>query len=247
MNRFTSFLSNNKPGLIMGLGIGSMIMSTVSAFIYGSEAKEAIEDRKRELMVDKLEPAETIKTAAPYVLPSLGFTAIGVGCILGGNQINVNRGAAAMAAYTVSNEAFREFREQTRKVVGEKKEKDIEEAVATKAINNNPLSNHNGNVLWTTGGDYLCYDKLTNQYFRSSKNTVESIINQLNHEMFTSMTITMDEYCLALGINSCELGDDLGWDINKNGLIDVTFTAKLADNGEPCTVIVHRNNVRYLH
>ena len=245
MNNFTSFLSNNKPGIVMGLGIGSMIMSTVSAFLYGSMAKEAIEERKEELSVDKLEPMETIRTVSPYVLPSVGFTAIGVGCILGGNQMNVNRGAAAMAAYTISDAAFREFREQTKRVVGEKKKKDIEEAVASKSLEKNPLKGNT--VLWTNGGDYLCYDQLTNQYFRSCKNNIESIINQLNHDMFTSMTISEDEYCLALGINTVELGSDIGWDINKNGLIDPTFTAKIADNGEPCTVIIHRNSPRYLH
>lgn len=244
MNQFMSFLSNNKPGIIMGLGIGSMIMATASAFWYGPMARDALEEKREESENYEIPPIETVKTVAPYVIPSLCFTAIGVGCILGGNQINVNRGAAAMAAYAISDTAFREYREQTRRVVGEKKEKDIEEAVASRALEK---SSHNGNVIWTTGGDYLCYDKLTNQYFRSSKNTVESIINQLNRDMFTSMVITEDEYCLALGIDTVELGNDLGWDINKNGLIDVSFTAKLTDNGEPCTVIVHRNNVRYLH
>lgn len=244
MNQFMSFLSNNKPGIIMGLGIGSMIMATASAFWYGPMARDALEEKREESENYEIPPIETVKTVAPYVIPSLCFTAIGVGCILGGNQINVNRGAAAMAAYAISDTAFREYREQTRRVVGEKKEKDIEESIAKKSIKENPVYN---TILWTPGGDWLCYDQLTNQYFRSSRTKIENIINQLNRDMFSTMTISENEYCLALGINEVELGDDLGWDINKNGLLEPKFTTTEATNGEPCTVIVHNNMPKYLH
>ena len=147
-----------------------------------------------------------------------------------------------MAAYAISDTAFREYREQTRKVVGEKKMKDIDEAVAKKKMDNNPPAS----IIITNSGNFLCYDALTNQYFMSNMNKVKDTINELNEEMFSTMRITENEYCLALGINPVELGDDLGWDINETGRIKVNFTAKNTDYGEPCTVITHVNNLKYL-
>jgi hypothetical protein len=44
-----------------------------------------------------------------------------------------------------------------------------------------------------------------------------------------------------------ELGNNLGWDISSNGLIDVTFTAVMAKNGEPCLSVVHNTTPKEIH
>lgn len=236
MSRFMGYVNRNKAGILIGVGLASMVMSTVAGFRYGSMAKEALEERKEELDTDKLSASETIKTVTPYVAPALLFQIIGIGCVLAGNQVHVNKGAAAMAACAASESAFREYREQTKQIVGEKKEKDIREAVAKEVAESHPVGS---NVMVTGKGDCLCFDDVANQYFRSSKTSIEKIINRLNFEMMDSRSfITVNDYCLALGLDTVLLGNDLGWTVDGAGIINPDIIAQIR-NDEPCLVITH--------
>jgi len=234
MSRFTNYVSRNKAGILIGVGIGSMVMSTIAAFRFSPMAKEALEEKKEELQVDKLSASDTIKTAAPYVAPVLLMEVVGVLCVLGGNHSHVVKSAAAMAACTATESAFREYRDQTKKLVGEKKEQDIREAVAKEKI-----ESHSGEIMVTGKGDCLCFDDVANQYFRSRKTSIEKAINRLNFEMMDSRSmITVNDYCLALGLDTVLLGNDLGWTVDGAGIINPDIIAQIR-NDEPCLVITH--------
>ena len=235
MGKFTAYISQNKAGILIGAGMGSMVVATISAFRFGSMARDAIEERKEELQIDKLDAKETIKTVVPYAAPSILLSLLGIGCILGGNQIHVNRSAAAMAACTITENAFREYREQTKQVVGEKKEKDIREAAAKQLIESHSTSD----IIVTGKGDCLCFDDVANQYFRSSKTAIEKVINRLNFEMMDSRSsISINDYCLALGLDTVLLGNDLGWTVDGAGIINPDIIAQIR-NDEPCLVVTH--------
>lgn len=236
MKSLIALLTKNKPGILLGLGIGSMIMATISGIRYAPAAARDIEEKKKEYNGEKVPAPEIIKTAGLYFLPSALFTTTGIACIVGGNQMNVNRGAAAMAAYALSEATLRDYRDKTREIVGEKKEKDIKEAVAKEIMDREVTPNKL--VVLTGNGDSLCYDQIARQLFRANINKIEKIINKLNFDMRSSNVITVDEYCLAMGLDTVILGNELGWDINRNGYITVSFTAELKD-GEPCIVITH--------
>lgn len=234
MNQFTSFLSKNKPGLLMGFGLGSMIVATITGIAGAPMARDALEAKKEELNVDKLSPMDTILTAGPYFLPPVLFTCVGVGCILGGNQMNLDRGAAAMAAYAISDATFREYREKTKEIVGEKKEKDIKEAAAKELMDKNPLAGRE--VIITGKGDTLCFEKISGRYFRSDIETLRRIENRLNKRMITESFISLNELYLEMGLDAIELGDELGWHIDR-GYIGMQFSAQLTDVGDPCLVV----------
>lgn len=237
MNNFASFLSKNKPGLLMGFGIGSMIASTIVSFRLGYKAKEAVDEKKEELGVEELSPKETARTVATYAAAPLILDIIGVVSILSGNQMNLNRGAAAVAAYAASETAFREYREQTKQAVGEKKEQQIRESVAKEIVENRPLKA--GEIVVTGKGDCLCFDDVANQYFRSSKTQIEKIINRLNFEMMDSMTtVTVNDYCLAMGLDTVLLGNDIGWTVDGAGIISPDIIVQERCD-EPCFVITH--------
>ena len=238
MSKITDAIVKNKPGFFIGLGIGSLFMATLSGIRYAPEARDALEAKKEELGVDRLSAVDTIKTVGIYFLPPIVFSSVGVACILKGNKMNVDQGAAALTAYALSETALRDYREKTKELVGEKKEKDIREAVAKDISDRNQPKP--GSIIITGNGDCLCFDNVTNQYFKSSKVKIESVINMLNCDMLHGEdVITLNEYCYRLGLNGVELGQDLGWRHDENGLINVSFTAVVTDSGEPCLVITH--------
>lgn len=241
MNQFGAFMSKNKPGIVMGLGIGSLIMSTIVAFRYAPLAKDALTRKKEELDVNKLEPVDTIKTAGVYFLPSLVFTCTGIACILGGNQMNLNRGAAAMAAYALSESTLRNYRESAREVVGEKKEKDIRENAAKKMYYDDL---RNGQMTVITAGcanDFWMYDHLTRQKFRSNVQKVKEAINNLNYRAVHGEQVSVYEYCIEMNEEPVEMGNSFVWDVNRNGLIELyPPTSYVMENGEPVIDIMHK-------
>lgn len=232
-----NFISQNKAGLCIGGGLAFMLFGAGLAAIFSPKAVQAIEDKKEELGVDELPVGEKIKTSIGYYLPTIGFEILGASMILYGNQVNLRNEAAIMAAYAMNETALQITRDKIREVVGEKKEKDIQESVAKEFIDRNP--SNSGSIIVTGNGDCLCYDQVANQYFRSSKTQIEDTINRLNYDMRSCNIITLNEYCLKLGVDEVILGNELGWDIDRNGYIDVSFTATLTKTGEPCIVIAH--------
>lgn len=234
MNSFLSFLSNNKSNLLIGFGIGNMLMGTFLGVTYAPSAAEAIKEKKQELGVEKLAPMDTIKTVGPYMAPCIAASVIGTGCILAGNQINLNNTSAAMAAYAISETTLREYREKTKEIVGEKKEKDIREAIAKDAITNHPVNNRE--IIITGKGDSLCYDTLSDRYFRSNIDTLKKIELRLNRRMLDEHFISLNELYLEMGLNPVELGDDLGWHIDKS-YIDMKFSSHLTKDGDAAIVL----------
>lgn len=241
MNGFSMFMHKNKPGILIGLGISSMLMSIGVAYIYAPLAKDALDDKKDELGVDKLHPIDTIKTVWPYVTPSLVFASAGVACILGGNQINLNRGTAAMTAYMMSESALRSYRDSAKEVVGEKKEKDIREAAAKKMYYDDL---QNGRMTVITNGcadDFWMYDHLTRQKFRSNVQKVKDAVNNLNYRIVHGEVLSVCDYCLEMNEEPVEMGKNFVWDVNRNGLIELyPPTAYVMENGEPVIDIMHR-------
>lgn len=237
MNNFMALLSRDKPSIMLGLGIGSMLSATVAAWIFSPMAAEAVKEKKEELDVDKLPPMEAIKTVAPYALPVVAFAGVGVGCTLNANQLNLERQAAAMAACALSETTSQVYREKVREAVGEKKEKAIREETAKAISEKNPVST--GGIILTGNGDCLCYDDATKQHFRSNQTVIQDTINRLNYEMMSNKSIiTLDDYCLMLGLEPVLLGQELAWSVDTTGIINPDYTATLK-NGEPCLVISH--------
>lgn len=233
-----NFISQNKAGLCIGGGLAFMLFGAGLAAIFSPKAVQAIEDKKEELGVDELPVGEKIKTSIGYYLPTIGFEILGASMILYGNQVNLKNEAAIMAAYAMNETALQITRDKIREVVGEKKEKDIQESVANDLLERN--KSKSSTVIITDNGDRLCFDNIINQYFKSSKTRVETAINKLNFDIINGRgVVTLNDYCLALGLPEVELGTELGWGLSNP--INATFGSKLLDNGDPCVSIFHNN------
>lgn len=228
MNRFI------KPGILLGLGIGCMIMSTIEGIIYAPDARDAIEEKKKELDVERLPVGELVKTGGPFMVPSIISGVAGVSCIMASTNKMINIGAAAMAASTLAETTAREYREKTKEIVGAKKEQQIRESLAADAVARNPKGNRE--VFITGKGDHLCMEKLTGKYFRSNVDELNRVKNILNDKLNHSDFLSVNEYCYALGISPTKLGDERGW-LRGQGLLEFRFDTALSSDGEPCLVL----------
>lgn len=218
----------------MGLGLGLMTYASVLSSEYVPCAIEDIKKEKEKKGVDKLSLLDSIKLSFPYILPVGVYLFAGTKLILDANDIVVKKEAAAMAAYTLAVESKDIYRQKIKEVLGDKKEKDVNEAVAKELLEKNPVSKNE--IIITGKGETLCYEKISGRYFRSDIETLKKIQNELNRRMIDMTFISLNELYLQMGLSPVLLGDELGWDIGR-GLIEMRFSAQLTDDGDPCLVV----------
>ena len=63
--------------------------------------------------------------------------------------------------------------------------------------------------------------------------------------MLSEMYISLNEFYDAIGLEQTGIGDDLGWNINRDGLIEIEFSSQLTEDDQPCVVIDYHIAPRY--
>jgi predicted metal-dependent phosphotriesterase family hydrolase len=163
-------------------------------------------------------------------------------CIIGASSVNTRRNAALATAYSLSESAFKEYREKVVENIGDKKEQTIKDAIAKEKIEKNPVQNTE--VILTGKGETLCYDVVSGRYFKSDIDRLKKAENKLNRQMRDEMYISLNDFYYEIGLDNIKVGDNLGWNID-DGYIDLRFSSQLATDGTPCLVIDYGYGPRY--
>lgn len=260
-------LGANAPGITIGLGTGAILVAGVMVGVATPKAMKLIEDAQvaktkrfkqmREKApddavmdeTDELTWVEIIKAGWKPYTPAIMTAVVGVACIVGGTRANARRNAALSAAYTVVEQTLNDYTAKTKEIVGEKKEKEIRDAIAEDELKKHPLSGCNI-VRMPKCGKTLCYDVRSREYFMSDYNTIKKVENDLNRRLRSEMFISLNEVYDEFGIvHDDELGDDIGWNVDNE--LEFTISSKIAENNEPCLVVNYviapRYDFRNLH
>lgn len=238
-------MAKHSPEILTGIGIAGMITMTVMAVKATPKALDIMTDIKNQHKddEDKKEIGKAIVTkVAPVYIPAAITGALSVACIIGANSVNTRRNAALATAYTLSENALKEYQNKVVEVIGEKKEKTIKDAIAKDHVDSNPVKNCE--VLVTEKGNTLFYDNISGRYFTSDIEKVKKIVNELNRKMLSEMYISLNELYYELGLRCTEQGNELGFNIN-DGLIDMEFSAILSEDERPCVALSYRVAPRY--
>lgn len=230
------------PEILTGIGITGMITTTVMAVKATPKALMLIEEKKIDNDVDKLTPIETVKAAWTCYVPATITGCMSIACLIGASSVNARRNAALATAYTLSETALKEYQEKVVETIGEKKEQVVRDAIAKDKIDKDPVSSKE--VIITEKGNTLCYDVISGRYFKSDIEKLKRVENELNKQMINDMYISLNEFYYEIGLSSIDIGDDIGWNIDK-GFIDFSFSSQLADNGTPCLVLDYRIAPQY--
>lgn len=231
------------PEILVALGLVSMGSAVVLAAKDTPKAIKIIEQKKEEKQ-EELTTVETIKATAKVYIPSAVAFAVGAACVIGASSIHLRRNAALAAAASLTDATFKSYRESVTEKIGEEAEKEIATEVATKnmaqhPVDTTPVANHPGgdNTTW-------CFDPLSGRYFWSSINSIEKAANLFNKQMRDEVRLSCNEWYDYLGIDHADLGDDSGWDIDRNGYLELSWSSKLDDKGNPALVLVYSNPPR---
>lgn len=219
-------LSRNASDLLLVGGVVSIIGAGALAV---KQTPKAVEKMKKEDT-----KIEKFKKVAPLYVPSVILTGLGIAQIVCSRNITNNKIAAMATAYTVSETAFKTYKEKVKDIVEPEKYEEIKREVAADKMRKDPVSNKE--VIMTNNGNVLMYDNMSGRYLKSSMENVDRAVNTLNKRLMSDMTIQLNEFYLEIGLDIIKMGCEVGWDIEKE-MIDVKYSSTIAENGEPCLVI----------
>ena len=231
------------PEILTGIGIAGMVTTTILAVKATPKAVLLLNDRKDELETNKLSVIEVFRTTWKCYIPAAVTCGASIACLIGASSVSLKRNAALATAYKLSETALAEYRDAVIETIGEKKERTVRDKVAEERLKKNPVSK--SEIIVTGNGTTLCYDPVGNSYFKSNIQQIESAKNKLNARMISENYVSLNDFYDELGIGPTKLGDDLGWDIYKDGLVEIAFSSQLAEDGTPCLVMDYSVAPRY--
>lgn len=237
--------SKNSTAILMTIGITGMGTALVLAVKATPKALTLIEARKEELETDELTKVETVKAAWKPYIPAAATFIVSSACLIGANSIHAKRNAALATAYKLSETAFSEYKNKVIENIGEKKEKVVREQVAQAKVDKTPVTK--SEVIIAGSGDVLFLEPVSGRYFTSDIEYIRRTINEFNYRMTTGMEsyISLSEFYDAINLHHTSTSDDIGWNLYRDGLIDTSFSAAVADDGRPCLVLEYSVSPRY--
>lgn len=236
-------LKKHSPGILTGIGIVGLLATSVMAVDATPKAMELIREKKEELGVEKLTAAETVKATWKCYIPAAVTAATSVACIVGANSVNAKRQAALATACTLSETAMREYKDKVVETIGEKKEREVMDAIAKDKIEKNPVSK--SEVILTNKGDTLCFDPWSSRYFKSDAEKLRKAVNDLNYQLINEGCVTLNDFYYDIGLDETRPGETLGWNINRGGQVQFRFSSQVAEDGTPCLVLEFVNPPSY--
>lgn len=235
-------ISKHKPEILVAIGIGCMVTSTVTAIKATPKALQLMEVAKEELDTDELTPVETVKATWKCYIPTAVTGAVGVTCLIGASSVSARRSAALATAYKLSETAFSEYKEKVIETIGEKKEKTVRDKVNKKKLESEPV--RRSEVIVTGSGETECYDVMCGRRFRSDIDKIKKAENTINERMLRNGYISLNEFYSEIGLPTTELGEMLGWSTD-DGLVKLYFGSHLIDESIPVLTVEFDKAPRY--
>lgn len=222
--------------LILGIGTGA---GAVGLGIYETvKACDHIKQVKEDLGVEEL-PAKTIAKEVWkfYIWPTtLGFASV---CLtIASYNVESRKSAAALAAWSVSEQSIKDLKSKLAEELGEEKAKEIEQKVdedkANKAYEqlDPALRTEETLRIWDSYRGTF-YTGLTIEDIRAAFNSLNDTMIR-KHEEEVSMSDFLDEINQQAGLR-----DDMDVWCAMDGPITPQFDAKLTSDGKPYIVLCY--------
>lgn len=241
-----------EPEILMSLGIAGMMFSTVWGVRATVKATELVKAKESSDVnsIQKLSNKEIVKLVWKLYIPSAASLVVSIPCIIAGNRVANKRYTALATAYTITETAMQEYADNTIKLVGERKEKDIREAVAKNQVANTAPQGP-ASIILTGDGDSLFLESISGRYFKSSWNKIQKAANALNERAIKDGGegwIYLNDWFDELGLEATAMGDQIGWDLSKGAksLIDIETSSHMTPDKVPVGAISYRNYPKLL-
>lgn len=235
------YVSDHAPTILVVTGIACFCATVGEAIHATPKAVTELEALKAR------EEGATIVDKGKVVAKNYWRTAVlgtlSVACFIGAQKENLRRQAALTAACSLSEKAFKEYKEKIIEQIGETKEDKIDDMIAQDKISSLPPTFLGSRV---PGEGALFMIDWSGAIFRANIQTLKSVINDLNDDMFKNFDgeITLNDClsaisreCNAPTVRTVPLGEQFIFRPDLTGKIDLNIKYGKAPDGEPMGII----------
>lgn len=233
-------IKDNSPTILTTAGV---VGTVTTAYLSGRasiraskiirQSREAEEWQTQQEVVFKSKPDKIkhdVKLVWRLYVPTVISGTLTVSSIVASNKLSSKRSAAIAAAYTITEQAFSDYRDMVVEQLGPRKESNIRDAVAENRVKNNPPTE--SQVIISEPGNVLCYEVYTGRYFHSNMEKLRRAMNQINYEINSERYVTLSTLYDLLDLKHTASSDRFGWDSDR--LLDFQFSPVLSEQGIPC-------------
>jgi len=227
--------NDNAPTILTALAVAGVVSTTVMAVRATPEASRRLKDevdareldwQTRNIPVELLTKRDFVKIAWQPYIPAAFMGAATIACIISANSLNTKRNTALLGAYSLTENALREYRQKVVETIGEGKEEKIRADVIQDRITSD--FQDKTAIIVAGDSDQVCYDTLTGRYFKSDVETIRRAVNEINKQLIYEGYASQNEFFTKIGLPSTEQGEELGWAVKD--MLEVRFTSHLTPN-----------------
>jgi len=249
------FVVHNSPAIMSAMAVTGVFSTTVLAVRATPEALGNVEyERHRrqtewakqprdnkytaveKSLANELSLLDYVKVTWRAYIPAAAVGLSTISLIVGAQAVNTRRNAALMSVYSLTENAFNDYKGNVIEVLGEKKDQLINDNIAKKRVENNPPND--ADILVDDDDKILCYESLSGRYFKSDKETIRKAQNDINKVLIDNVYVSLNDFYDMLGLSSNALGEEVGW--RSDQVMDIIFSAVLTPTGAPCLSIDYR-------
>lgn len=245
------FLADNATTILTAGGVVGTVGTAVLAWRGGRKYENVYLDRIDELNADlDLETEEGRKEyttvnnlpiqtkvlwAFPHVAPPVVACGLTCTAIIFANRMSAQKAAALAAAYGLSEKQFREYRDKVQEKLTGPKAQSIDDELAQDRVNGNP----NSQQIIIVEGEVLCYDEMTDRYFRSTAERIRRSVNKTNEMVLQEDGVSATYFYDLLGLDETVWSNEVGFNLDNQCDVKIS-TTKTADD-QPCLSIAFRH------
>lgn len=245
-------ISEHSPVLFACVAACGTIGTAVLAVKATPKALRLIEEAKKEQGTDCLTKRQTVKAAWRCYIPTASCALFTIGCILAGYSIGAKRGSQLFAAYGVSETARQIYSAYVRENYGKEEEAALRQKTAVDVASK---TGHANGKLIPLDVDKIdlcpmdeilpCQEYISAQEFYASQNQISNAIKAFNEsEMSVEGKGSINDlYSYFHNANLREVPgfDNLGWNAERNGMVQATITPHLDETGKFYLIVDYLN------
>lgn len=227
----------NSPAILTGFGVAGIIATAVTAVSATPKALRILDEEREAHPDEKVKPMTAVKLCWKCYIPSLATGVTSIACVICANSVNSKRNAALATAYSLSESAFRTYKEKVIETIGETKEKKVTDAVAKDTVEKRPVSN--SEVVIVDSSDTLCHEYVSGRYFKCNIDKIKKAEITINRMLLSECYVSLNDFFYEIGLPPTQLGEQLGWRSDKLPIsgVSLELSSQLAENDQPCLVI----------
>lgn len=217
-------VKSNAPEILTALGVSGVASTSYLTGKASFEAAAKLESQPPDLPIK-----EKAKLVWKCYIPAglSGFATIA--CIVGSGKASGRRTSAAVAAYSLTEKAFSEYKDKAKEILGPNKEQKLRDEMAQEQVNRNPPSKE---ITIIGSGEVLCCELRTNRYLSSSHEELQRAVNDINFMITHDNYVGLCDFYALIGLPITEESKFTGWDFNR--LLELDFSTALTDENKPC-------------